>query len=153
VSAAPAAPFDAQHPLAGLTLLAVALGGGLGTLLRAAVDATLLQPLTQFATATLLVNVVGSAFLGVLVGWASPRVPGWARAGLGAGLLGSFTTYSAFALSVVLLAEGGRLAAAAVSVLLTLVVGIGAAAMGHRIGARLARRSRAAPDRWAEADE
>jgi fluoride exporter len=153
VSAAPAAPVNSEHPLAGLTILAVALGGGLGTLLRAAVDATLLQPVTQFATATLLVNVVGSAFLGVLVGWASPRVPGWARAGLGAGLLGSFTTYSAFALSVVLLTESGRLPHALMTVLLTLALGIGAAVVGFVLGARLVRGSRLEPDPWPEADE
>lgn len=108
---------------------------------------------TGFAASTLLVNVIGAAALGVLVGWASPRVPGWARAGLGTGLLGAFTTYSAFAVSVVLLADGERLAGAIMSVALTLVLGLGAAVAGHAIGERLARDSRLAPDPWPEVDE
>jgi fluoride exporter len=150
-SAAPAS--RAHHPFAISTLFAVGLGGALGTVLRAGIEATLLEPPVQFATATLLANVAGAALLGILVGRASPHVPEWARAGLGAGLLGSFTTYSAFAVSVVLLAEGGRLAGAVVSVLLTLVLGIGAAAAGHALGARLARKSLSAPAPWPEADE
>lgn len=145
-----ALPAGALSPV---VLGAVALGGALGTLLRAGLDAAMPNAATGFAASTLLVNVIGAAALGVLVGWASPRLPGWARAGLGTGLLGSFTTYSAFVVSVALLAEGGRLAGAIMSVALTLVLGLGAAAAGHVMGERLARGSRLAPDPWPEADE
>ena len=152
VSAArPAAmPAGALSPA---VLGAVAAGGAIGTLLRAGLDAAMPNAATGFAASTLLVNVIGAAALGVLVGWASPRLPGWARAGLGTGLLGAFTTYSAFAVSVVLLADGGREAGAVISVALTLVLGLGAAVAGHVIGERLARGSRLAPDPWPEVDE
>ena len=149
--AEPAAPFSIS------TLAAVAVGGALGTLLRAALDAALPHAPTGFAAPTLLVNVLGAALLGALVGWSSPRVPGWARAGLGTGLLGAFTTYSAFAVSVVQLAEGRSLAAAAATVALTLALGIGAAAAGLAIGGRLATTTAAAggpaTDPWPEEDE
>lgn len=134
---APARPTRAGHPLGAATLAAVAGGGALGTLLRAGADAALPHASTGFAAPTLLVNVLGAALLGVLVGWASPRVPGWARAGLGTGMLGAFTTYSAFAVSVVQLAEGRSTAAAAATVGLTLALGLGAAAAGLAIGGRL----------------
>ncbi len=143
---ASARPPGALHLAA---LAAVAGGGAIGTLLRAGLDAALPHAPTGLAASTLLVNVLGSVTLGVLVGWASPRVPGWARAGLGAGLLGAFTTYSAFAVSVVQLADGGRTAGAIATVLLTLLLGIGSAAGGHVIGLRLA----AAPAPWPEVDE
>jgi CrcB protein len=146
----PRSPAGALSPA---VLGAVAAGGALGTLLRAALDAAMPNAATGFAASTLLVNVIGAAALGVLVGWASPRVPGWARAGLGTGLLGAFTTYSAFAVSVVLLADGERLAGAIMSVALTLVLGLGAAVAGHVIGERLARDSRLAPGPWPEVDE
>lgn len=139
-----------EHPLALATLAAVAAGGAIGTLLRAGLDAALPHAPTGFAAPTLLANVIGAALLGVLVGWASPRVPGWARAGLGSGVLGAFTTYSAFAVSVVQLGDGRSLAAAIGTVGLTLALGIGAAAGGLAIGRRLG-----APERepWPEEDE
>ncbi len=128
------------------------MGGAIGTLLRAGVDAALPHAPTGLAAGTLLANVLGAALLGALVGWASPRVPGWARAGLGSGLLGSFTTYSAFAVSVDQLAEGRSLAAAAATIALTLALGLGAAAAGLLIGRRLTEEPTArAP--WPEEDE
>lgn len=141
-----------EHPLALPTLAAVAAGGAVGTLLRAAADAALPHAPTGFAAPTLLVNVIGAAVLGVLVGWASPRVPGWARAGLGSGVLGAFTTYSAFAVSVVLLADGRSLEAAVASVALTLALGLSAAAAGLVVGRRLAGSARST-DPWPEEDE
>ncbi|MDP3209178.1 MAG: CrcB family protein, partial [Rhodoglobus sp.] len=61
-------------------------------------------------------------------------VPIWARAGLGAGLLGSFTTFSAVAGSLLLLAHNDRWMLAAAYLAATLVLGLGAAALGLRLG-------------------
>jgi CrcB protein len=108
-------------------LLAVAAGGVVGTGLRLLVDA--LSPLPW---ATLAVNVVGAFALGLLVARVWPRVPAWTRAGLGAGLLGSFTTFSAVAVLVVTLPLGWAIAYAAANV----VLGLAAAFLGLRLGGR-----------------
>lgn len=142
-------PANALH-LA--TLAAVAGGGAIGTLLRAGLDAAMPHAPTGLAASTLLVNVLGAAVLGGLVGSASPRLPGWARAGLGTGLLGSFTTYSALAVSVVQLTDGGRVVGAIATVVLTLLLGIGAAGGGLAIGRRLAPVG-GSPEPWPEEDE
>jgi CrcB protein len=108
-------------------LLAVFAGGLIGTAARLGVDV-----LAGDAIGTLVVNVVGSFVLGLLVSAVWPRVPDWPRAGLGAGVLGSFTTFSA--LAVLLL--GLDLLAAAGYLVLTLALGFGAAVLGLRVGRR-----------------
>jgi CrcB protein len=84
--------------------------------------------------ATLLVNVVGCLLLGVLVsGW--PHAT-WLRPFLGTGVLGGFTTFSAFALETDRLLDRAA-AVALVYVALSLLLGLGAAAVGLRLGTRL----------------
>jgi CrcB protein len=106
--------------------LYVILGGGVGAWLRYACGVIMfrnLGPATHFPWATLSVNLLGSLAMGLLAG-------GLARYGshgeswrllLGVGLLGGFTTFSAFSLELVLMIERGALgtalAYAAVSVL------------------------------------
>ena len=109
-------------------LLAVAAGGAVGAVGRFLVTGGLGQWFgAAFPIGTLVVNVLGSAAMGVLVGaaahaWSpSPEL----RAALAAGVLGAFTTFSAFALDVVVLAERGAWLAAcgyvAASVTLSIV--------------------------------
>ena len=96
--------------------LYVFLGGGAGAVLRHQVGRGLTQWLgpqavTAFPWATLTVNVVGGLAMGLLAGWL-------ARAGaaggegvrllIGVGLLGGFTTFSAFSLELMLLIERGQ---------------------------------------------
>jgi len=111
-----------------VTLLAVLVGGMLGTGLRLGLDTIVHQPLS-----TLLINVVGSLALGFLVARVWPTAAPWLKAGLGPGLLGSFTTFSAFAVQVV--AYGFSLDALLL-VLLTVVLGLLAAFAGLRLGRR-----------------
>lgn len=59
--------------------------------------------------------------------------PGWLRAGLGAGL-GSFTTFSALAVSLVSLTAAGFGMLALAYLAATLVLGLAAAALGLRLG-------------------
>jgi len=115
-------------------LAAVVIGGMLGTTLRLSLDTALPNAPTGLAASTLLVNVVGSLLLGILAGGLPDRAPRWLRAGLTAGLLGSFTTFSALAVSVVLLADANLLLAAAASLTLNIALGIGAAAGGLILG-------------------
>ena len=88
-----------------------------------------------FPWATLGINVLGSFLLGVLVQAAPGRLDDDVRVALGVGFLGAFTTFSTFSYETVALVRDGRATTAAIYVLASVVVGIGAAAVGYRIGA------------------
>jgi len=117
-----------------LEIVAVVIGGAVGPGLRLAADAAVPHSPTQFAASTLLVNTVGAFLLGLLVAALWPRVPAWARAGLGAGVLGSFTTFSALAVSVVALAEAGDVLVAVITIIASLALGLLAAWAGLALG-------------------
>jgi CrcB protein len=123
-----------------LDLLAVFVGGLIGTTLRLLLDLAVAHDLDEFALSTLAVNVVGSFVLGVLVAALWSRAPGWVRVGLGPGILGSFTTFSALAVSVVALAQSGDLVGAVLTIVLSIGLGMLAAWAGLTLGARLAAR-------------
>lgn len=116
--------------------LAVLVGGAVGTGLRLAVDLLLPHGGATFPFGTLLVNVVGTFALGVLVGRAWGALPEWLKAGLGPGLLGSFTTFSAVAVSAVELADTGAGLSAAAYVAASIAGGLLAALLGLATGAR-----------------
>jgi len=78
--------------------------------------------------------------LGLLVAALWPRVPGWVRVGLGPGILGSFTTFSALAISVVALARAGEIIVAVLSSVLSIGFGMLSAWAGLALGARLTPR-------------
>lgn len=115
-------------------ILAVLAGGMLGTAARLTVDVVLPHGGTAFPLGTFLVNLAGSFLLGMLVSRVWPVAPEWLRAGLGPGLLGSFTTFSALAVSAVELTATGVAASAVVYVAASVVGGIAAAALGLRLG-------------------
>jgi CrcB protein len=114
--------------------LVVFLGAGIGGMLRHAVNTLALRQLGPgFGYGTLAVNVLGSFLIGLFAGWLAFRgeVGQLWRLGLVTGLLGGFTTFSAFSLDAVLLYQRGELAQAVLYVagsvglsLLSLVVGI-----------------------------
>jgi CrcB protein len=115
-------------------ILAVLVGGSLGTAARLTVDVVLPHGGTTFPLGTFLVNLAGSFVLGMLVSRVWPVAPEWLRAGLGPGLLGSFTTFSALAVSAVELTASGVAASAVVYVVASVIGGIAAAALGLRLG-------------------
>ena len=114
-------------------LLAVALGATLGTGARFTIDTVVPDSDHDFPLSTLVINVVGSLALGFFVARVWPSAAGWLRVGLGVGLLGSFTTFSAMAVSVVTLGIGW---VALLYVALTMVFGLAAAFIGLRLGSR-----------------
>ena len=119
-------------PLA-LLVGVVALGGALGALGRYGLSEALTTSPGQLPLATLLTNLSGCLALGVLAG-ARPDAP-WLRPFLGTGVLGGFTTFSAFAL------ESDRLLAAApvvavVYLVLSTAGGVALAAAGLRMARR-----------------
>jgi CrcB protein len=119
-----------------MPILAVVLGGIVGTGLRIGLDTLIPHTDTGFPWSTLLINVVGSFVLALLVARAWPVAPDWLRAGLGAGLLGSFTTFSAFAVSLVTLTRAGFGWMALIYLVVSVVAGLVAAFLGLRLGAR-----------------
>jgi len=117
-------------------LVAVVVGGLIGTGLRLGLDELLWHQPTQFPWSTLIVNLLGSFALGYLVARVWPVAPVWLRSGLGAGLLGSFTTFSAVMLAVVTLSAFGNVLLAGIYLFVTLTGGFGAALAGIRLGRR-----------------
>ena len=111
--------------------LLVALGGAAGSWLRYAVGVTLGRmgaTTAQFPWSTLAVNVTGSLLMGVLAGWLARHGSGgesW-RLLLGVGVLGGFTTFSAFSLELALMIERGSLVSAALYVAVSVLAGVAA---------------------------
>lgn len=114
------------------TVLQVALGGAIGASARYLVvtGATRLFG-TGFPLGTLAVNVAGSLAMGLLAAvllgpkGASPAAPFVIT-----GLLGGFTTFSAFSLDALRLLETGRFGTAALYIVLSVVLSLGACAAG-----------------------
>lgn len=127
--------MTALSPLA--ATLNVALGGAVGAVLRyqAGRGMTALlgpQTMTALPWATLTVNVVGSLAMGLLAGWLARHgqaSEGW-RLLLGVGLLGGFTTFSAFSLEMMLLVERGQAATAIAYALVSVLAGLAALYLG-----------------------
>jgi CrcB protein len=124
-------------------LLAVFAGGLVGTTLRLLLDLLLPHGDDGFPVSTLLINIVGAFTLGLLTARLWPRASASLKALLGPGLLGSFTTYSAFAVSLVALADAAQWLLAAVYLVATIALGLAAAWAGLRLGR--ARTSAVAP--------
>lgn len=119
-----------------MTWWAVALGAACGApcryLLDAAVSARLGRSLPW---GTLTVNLLGSGAAGVLAGLIVHRqLDDTLVALLGAGFLAAFTTASTFAFEVVALAQTGHRRGAALTVLLSVGVGLALAYAGFRLG-------------------
>ncbi|MDQ3732620.1 MAG: fluoride efflux transporter CrcB [Actinomycetota bacterium] len=112
----------------------VGLGAALGAPARYLID-RLVQGRhdSLFPWGTLMVNVAGSFVLGVLTGAADALAPAMGAA-LGVGFCGALTTYSAFSYETLRLLETRTFFYAAANVLLALVGGFGAAALGWAVG-------------------
>lgn len=92
-----------------MIILYAALGGAIGATLRFGVVNWAMRTLgPEIPYGTAMVNIVGSFLIGLVVAWLSLRVDGFhneARAFLVTGILGGFTTFSAYSLDVVALIE------------------------------------------------
>lgn len=115
-------------------------GGALGTAARVGLS-RLVPPLGAVPVATLLINVAGAFVLGLLLERLARAGPddGWRRdlrLGVGTGVLGGFTTYSALATDTASLLSAGHPAPAVAYAVGTLVFGLLAAAAGIRCAGR-----------------
>ena len=119
-------------------LLLIGSGGFLGSiaryLLSTAVGAGTVGR-TAFPTGTLAVNVLGCFAIGALAAFGARTSP-WTESGrlfLFTGVLGGFTTFSAFGLETFAMARDGRWGLAAANVVLQLACGLLAVAVGYRV--------------------
>lgn len=90
-------------------LVLVMLGGALGAGARYGVGLFALRQLPGFPWGTLIVNLAGSLLMGVLAGSLGRQLGGPLWLFLGVGVLGGFTTFSAFSFDAVTLIERGAL--------------------------------------------
>ena len=109
-------------------------GGALGTLARVGISQLWLDP--SFPWATFFVNLLGSFGLGILAGSLVRREDVLLRGFVGAGLLGSLTTFSTFAVEVVAVADSSGLASGLAYAGLSVGIGLSLAVTGYRIGYR-----------------
>lgn len=109
-----------------ITLVQIAIGGAIGSVLRYLTITAVSAPI-----GTLIVNVLGSLIMGALFVILSSR----AHPLLLTGILGGFTTFSAFSLDALKLWQGGQVLPALAYVLASVILSLIAVA----IGAALAR--------------
>lgn len=110
-----------------MNYLIVFLGAGLGGAMRHGVNVAALRLLgANFPWGTLAINVAGSFVMGLVAEYFALKIglsPQW-RLFLTTGILGGFTTFSAFSLDVALLYERGDVVAAGLYVLASVVLAV-----------------------------
>jgi len=124
-------------------LLAVAAGGALGALSRFGLTVWVSRWAPgAFPWATFVVNVIGSLFLGMVLGLMDSAAPVslW-RAFLTVGLAGAFTTFSAFSYESVVLIQDRAYVRAALYMSGSVVVAISALLLGLALAGLVVQRS------------
>lgn len=116
-------------------VIGVGVVGGLGAIARFLLDGAVEGRVNrEFPYGTLIVNLLGAFALGIVAGAALSRS---AYQLLGVGLIGSFTTFSTWALESHRLGEDGELGLGAMNFVVSLVLGVFAAWAGRHLGAAL----------------
>ena len=119
----------------------IALGGILGSLARSALSYLWNpDPVGGFPTGTLVINVLGCLAIGMIV----PVLAGHPREEhlrpfIVTGVLGGFTTFSAFALETGVMLDEGKDALACLYIAMTMLLGLLAVLLGVRLTRGLAR--------------
>lgn len=116
-------------------LLAVAGGGAIGSVVRYGIGVLLLRASNGFPMSTLLINVVGSFFIGLFARlFEAPEHNQVLRVALTVGICGGFTTFSTFSAETVTLLQQGKAGRAALYVMVSLVAGVLATFAGLMVG-------------------
>jgi fluoride exporter len=123
-----ASPDVAANGSSVFNYLLVFVGGGLGVSLRHTINVACARCIgTAFPWGTFIINITGSTVMGLIAGYLAFRgetSQPW-RLFLMTGILGGYTTFSAFSLDAALLYERGALGLAAAYVLGSVVLSIG----------------------------
>lgn len=120
----------APSALSPVSLGLVALGGGVGAVLRHALT---LAAVGHSVAVVLVINIVGSGVLGGLnARLGRPGAPFWLKPLLGVGLLGGFTTFSTVMADAVAAGSAGGV----VQILVQIGTCVPAAALGYGLAAR-----------------
>jgi CrcB protein len=122
-----------------MTVLFIGIGAAIGAPLRYFVDVAIGRRRNSvFPWGTLVVNVAGSFFVGVVLALAAGgHVSEHVAEGLAVGLCGALTTYSTFSYETLRLAEGGALRLALANVVISVAAGLGAVMLGWTLGTAL----------------
>jgi CrcB protein len=119
-----------------MAFLIVFLGGGIGAATRHGINLAIGRALgTAFPYGTLLINITGSLIMGLAAAYFAFKggaTQHW-RLFLTTGVLGGYTTFSAFSLDAALLYERGEVGAAAIYVIASVAVSIAALFAGFAI--------------------
>jgi CrcB protein len=138
-----------------MNYLLVAVGGGAGALARYLVGQQTLRAFgSSWPYGTLTVNVLGGLFMGLLAGGLALKGGAdqerW-RVLIGVGVLGGFTTFSAYSLEVALMIERKAYGQAALYAIVSSVLAIGALFLGLFLARRMFACGRSAPSMWTRA--
>lgn len=124
--------------------LLVAAGGAAGAMARYAVGLAVIRlgPGLAWPVGTFMINVLGGLLMGLLAGWLALKAGAGVdherlRLLLGVGLLGGFTTFSAFSMETALMIERRQLGLAAGYVGLSVVLSVAALFAGLMVARRL----------------
>jgi CrcB protein len=118
-----------------LVWIALALGAGCGAVMRFLLDGAVSRTLpSSLPLGTMVVNLTGSLALGVIDGAATGHDVAFV---FGTGMVGAYTTFSTWMFETQRLAEERQVIRAGQNVYLSLLLGVGIAAVGWWIGGRL----------------
>jgi CrcB protein len=128
-----------------LALLAVAVGGAMGTISRYGISRALPTPPESIPWAIFLVNVVGCLALGFVLQLILERWPTneFIRPFVAVGFIGAFTTFSTVMIDADLLVRDGAAGTAAVYIVVSVLAGLVAVFTGIVAAGRLGRRTSA----------
>jgi len=108
--------------------LIIFVGAGVGGVLRHLLNAWIMRLAgLEFPLGILTINVIGSTAMGLVAGWFAfkGQAPQDVRLFLTTGILGGFTTFSAFSLDAAILYERGQLGLAVVYVVASVALSVG----------------------------
>ncbi|MFC3884300.1 fluoride efflux transporter CrcB [Bacillus songklensis] len=104
------------------TILAVAFGGAIGAVLRYVIGEYLKgYKIKQLTIGTFIINLIGSFFLGWLMGLQMP-VNAWYTFFLTTGICGAFTTFSTFVIESISYMKKRAMMTAVIYVIITMII-------------------------------
>lgn len=120
-----------------IKLIYIAFGGAIGAVGRYLIASFFNHSKTGFPTGTFLVNLLGSLFIGFLMGFfAKANISDNIKLFLIIGILGGFTTFSSFAYESIDLLRNGEMKIALLYILGTNIIGISLAFGGYFIATK-----------------